>query len=309
MEEGDSKNIGVISKGKDTVIAEATPTVAEALRGQFDQFTRAERQLADTLLAHYPVSGLSSITALAESALVSTPTVVRLVKKLGFSGYPQFQARLREELAATISSPVAKHERWAERAPEAHILNRFAEAAIDNLHRTLSRFDTQTFDAVAELLADTDRQVAIVGGRITRSLADYLFTHMQVIRDGLSLVPSTTSTWPHYLLGMRPGDVLVVFDIRRYETELIRFVEMARAREATIVLFTDQWGSPAAKHAHHVLPCRIEVPSAWDSTMVMLFVVEALIAAVQTQRWETTRDRFNELEGLFDQARLFKKFT
>ena len=82
---------------------------------------------------------------------------------------------------------------------------------------------------------------------------------MQVIRDGLSLVPSTTSTWPHYLLGMRPGDVLVVFDIRRYETELIRFVEMARAREATIVLFTDQWGSPAAKHADHVLPCRIEV--------------------------------------------------
>jgi DNA-binding MurR/RpiR family transcriptional regulator len=43
--------------------------------------------------------------------------------------------------------------------------------------------------------------------------------------------------------------------------------------------------------------------------MVMLFVVESLIAAVQTQRWETTRDRFNELEGLFDQARLFKKFT
>jgi len=83
---------------------------------------------------------------------------------------------------------------------------------------------------------------------------------------------------------------------------------MAQGREATIVLSTDKWDSPAAKHANHVLPCRIEVPSAWESTMVMLFIVESLIAAVQTQRWETVRDRFNELEGL-GVSRLLKKFT
>lgn len=285
------------------------PTVAEALRSQFDALTRAERQLADTLLAHYPVAGLSSITALAEKAQVSTPTVARLVKKLGFGGYGEFQASLRSELEETISNPIAKHERWAEGAPDAHILNRFAEAVSTNMHRTLGRFDTESFDAVAALLGDTERNVAIVGGRITRSLADYLFTHMQVIRDGLSLVPSTASTWPHYLLSMKPGDVLVVFDIRRYENDLLRFVEMARERDVVVVLFTDQWGSPAAKHAQHVFNCRIEAPSAWDSSVVTLFVVEALIAAVETLRWEATRERMRELEHLFDQTRLFKKFT
>lgn len=285
------------------------PTVAEALRSQFEAFTRAERQLADTLLSHYPVAGLSSITALAEKAQVSTPTVARLVKKLGFKGYPDFQASLRDELEATISSPIAKHDYWAEGAPDEHILNRFAEAVTNNLRGSLGRIDTRSFDEVAEMLADTQRDVFIVGGRITRSLGDYLFTHMQVIRDRLTLVKPNSSTWPHYLLSMKAGDVLVVFDIRRYENDLLRFVEMARERDVVVVLFTDQWGSPVSKHAQHIFNCRIEAPSAWDSSVVPLFILEALIAAIENLRWEATRERMGVLEDLFDRTRLFRKLA
>ena len=83
---------------------------------------------------------------------------------------------------------------------------------------------------------------------------------------------------------------------------------MARAREATIVLFTDQWGSPVAKHAQHVFNCRVEAPSAWDSTAIMLVVVEALIAATENLRWDATRERMEVLEDLFDRTGLLKKF-
>ena len=48
--------------------------------------TRAERQLATHILGHYPVSALGSITALAKAAEVSTPTGVRLVQNLGYTG-------------------------------------------------------------------------------------------------------------------------------------------------------------------------------------------------------------------------------
>ncbi|SDG38766.1 transcriptional regulator, RpiR family [Limimonas halophila] len=287
---------------------ETPKTVAEALRQRFEDLTRAERQLADTLLSHYPAAGLGSITALAEKADVSTPTVARLVKKLGFTGYPDFQASLRGELEATTTGPITKHDARTEEAPDEHMLNRFAETVTSNLRSTFSRIDPASFDAVAELLADHSRGVSIVGGRITRALADYLFTHMQVIRDGVTLVPSTASGWPHYLLSMSPGDVLVVFDVRRYENDLVRFAEIAREREVTVVLFTDQWGSPVSKHAQHVFNCGIDAPSAWDSSAVMLVVVEALIAAVENLRWDATRERMEVLEDLFDRTGLLKKF-
>ncbi len=283
-------------------------TIAEIIRDRFTDLTRAERQLANALLDNYPVSGLGSVTVVAEAGGVSTPTVVRMVKKLGFRGFPEFQAILRSELEAAISNPIAKHDRWAAHAPDTHILNRFADAVMTNMQQSLSQIDIDVFDAVVELLADRSRSIHVVGGRITRSLADYLFTHMQIIRTGMTLVASNSNTWPHYVLNMNDGDVLIIFDIRRYEHGMLHLSEMAKARGTTVVLFTDQWASPVAKHARYTINARIEAPSAWDSSAVTLVVLEAMIAAVQTLTWGETRDRIKTLEGLFDQTKLFKKF-
>ncbi|WP_420405672.1 MurR/RpiR family transcriptional regulator [Nisaea sp.] len=286
-----------------------TGTVAERIRRRFESLTRAERQLTNVILENYPVSGLGTITTLAETAEVSTPTAARMARKLGFGGFPEMQAALRSELEATLSNPISKHDSWAANAPDTHILNRFADAVTDNLRQTLQQLDLEDFNAVVDLLNDPERNIYVVGGRISRSMADYFFTHMQVIRDGVTLISPNSNTWPHYVLNMKEGDVLVAFDIRRYEHDTQRLAEMAKERGARLVLFTDQWGSPAAKHASHSFRARIEAPSAWDSSAVILFIIEALIAAVQTERWEETRDRMRALEQLFDQTKLFRKFT
>lgn len=285
-----------------------TFTVAERIRDKFQSLTRAERQLANAFLENYPMLGLNSITSAAEAADVSTPTVVRMSKKLGFKGFPDMQSALRGELEATISNPITKHDRWAENAPDTHILNRFAEAAMENMHQTLKQINTDEFNAVVDLLKDKKRAVHVVGGRITRSLADYFFTHMQVIRKDLTLVASNSNTWPHYVLNMEEGDILVAFDIRRYEHDILRLAELATEKGLTLILFTDQWGSPAAKHATHSFHSRIEAPSAWDSSVVTLFILEAIIAAVETETWGETKDRMKTLETLFDQTSMFRKF-
>lgn len=284
-------------------------TVAERISRLFETLTHAERKLSNVMLENYPVSGLGTITALAETAEVSAPTVARMARKLGYGGFPELQTALRTELEATLSNPITKHDSWAANAPDTHILNRFADAVTDNLRQTLQQLDLEDFDAVVDLLSDPSRNIYVVGGRISRSMADYLFTHMQVIRDRVTLIPANSNTWPHYVLNMTEGDVLVAFDIRRYEHDIHRLAEMATEQGAQLVLFTDQWGSPAAKHASHGFRARIEAPSAWDSSVVIMFILEALIAAVETERWEETRNRMKTLEQLFDRTKLFRKFT
>jgi DNA-binding MurR/RpiR family transcriptional regulator len=284
-------------------------TIIENIQSRFDEFTRAEKQLVSQLLDNYPVSGLGSITSLAKRADVSTPTVARMVHKLGFEGFPQFQQALRDELGAKISSPIDKHERWAENAPDTHVLNRFAEAVIQNVRGTFSQIDPVQFDACCDLLADSSRTVHIVGGRITRSLADYFFTHLQVIRSRVTHMTSNSNAWPHYILDMSEGDILVIFDVRRYENDLLRLAEMTRERGVRIVLFTDQWGSPISKLATYKFNSRIEAPSAWDSSIVTMLTEEAIIAGVQERNWDVTRERIETLDDLFNRTRLFRKFT
>lgn len=282
-------------------------TIEEQLRAAMPDLTRAERQLATHVLTHYPVAALGSITVLARSAEVSTPTVVRLCQKLGFKGYPDLQSSLRSEVEAMLVSPLAKHDRWAGGAPDTHILNRFADAVVQNLQATLRQIDHAEFDAAARLLADPGRAVYVIGGRITHALADYFVTLMKVVRPQVTLLSGLSNTWPPALLDMKAGDVLVVFDIRRYENSVLQLVELAVEQGAEVILVTDRWVSPAAVHARHTLVAHIEAPSAWDSTVSITVLVETLLASVQTLTWAETEARLKRLEALYDRSRFFRR--
>ena len=290
-------------------MTELPETIAERLQRFLNDLTRAERQLAASILENYPVSGLGTITTVAQNADVSTPTVARMVQKLGYKGFPQFQAELRKELQAKISGPIAKRDTWADKAPEGHILNRFTEAVIDNISQSLAQIESTDFDAACALLADPDRVIYVVGGRITRALADYFFLHMQVLRPQVTHIQSISNAWPHYLLDMKPGDVVVIFDVRRYENSTLKLAEMAAERGAKIILFTDQWRSPVSKFADHCFSSRIVVPSAWDSSVTHMLLLETVIADVQERTWPDTRERMELLEDMFDRTRFFRKFT
>jgi len=290
-------------------VFESADTISERLKKGFAALTRAERQLADMILENYPVSGLGTITIVAKNAKVSTPTVARLVQKIGYKGFPDFQAALRRELQDKVSDPIAKREVWAQKAPDGHILNRFTEAVIGNIRRSLGQVDIQTFDSSCEILSDLERSVYVVGGRITRSLADYFFLHMQVARPDVTHIQSISNAWPHYLLDLKAGDVLVVFDVRRYENSTLKLAEMAAERGAKIILFTDQWCSPVANYSEQVFTCRIVVPSAWDSSVALMLLLETVIAEVQERTWPVTRKRLQSLEEMFDRTKFFRKFT
>lgn len=288
-------------------MAAMATTVEERLRAALPELTRAERQLALRVLDQYPVAALGSITALAKSAGVSTPTVVRLVQKLGFKGYPDFQGSIRSEVEAMLVSPLVKHDRWAAAAPDTHILNRFGDTVLANLTATLAQIDHAEFDAIAGLLADEGRQVFAMGGRITHAIADYFVTLMLAVRPDVRLLPNLSNAWPVALIDLKAGDVLLVFDIRRYENAVLQLVEMAREQGAEVILITDPWISPAAVHARHRLIAQIEAPSAWDSMVSITVLVETLLAAVQDLRWEKTAERMERLEDLFARTRFFRK--
>lgn len=282
-------------------------TVREAIRTRYAALTVSERKFAQTLLDNYPAAGLASITIAAANADVSTPTLARLVQKLGFKGYPQFQQALLSELEAKASGPTQRRDQWASEAPESHLLNRFATAIGDNIQQTLANVDSAQFDSAVQILAATDRRLYVVGGRISRALADYAFTHFQAVRQRITHMTSSSATWPHYVLDMEEGDVLLLFDMRRYETNLLRLAQLATDRGVRVILITDQWASPVATHASHTFHCWTQIPSAWDSNTSTMMLLEALIAAVQEADWPHARDRYERLDAIFDAARLFEK--
>ncbi|WP_428978287.1 MurR/RpiR family transcriptional regulator [Oricola thermophila] len=287
-------------------MSDTLPSVKMRIQERMETLTPSERQIVSVLLQDYPVAGLGSITELARSAGVSTPTVIRTARKLGFDGFPDMQGAIREEIAAQIKEPISRRDAGRANARDDHTLNQFADAVSSNIRNTLQRLNPDAFDAVVKILADPSRHVYVAGGRITRSNADYFFNHLQIIRPNVTLMSQTPNVWPQYLLDMGRKSVLVLFDIRRYETDLAKLAKLAKDRDCTIVLFTDQWGSPISRLADHCFHALVEAPSSWDSTIAIMLIVEALIADVQAARWDESKGRIEELESMFGKTRLFR---
>lgn len=278
--------------------------VRDKIKEMQGNFTAAERRLASLLLNDSFVAGLQSITKLAEGAEVSTASVVRLARKLGYDGFSDFQDAMREEVAARVKQPLAKLETSAHSDGRDHIISRFAQAMTDNINATIDRLDLEEFDAAAQLLSDLSRDIHFLGGRITRSNAHYFFNHLQIIRPKVRLLDSSPSVWPQALLDMGASSTLVVFDIRRYEKNLERLAELMVAQGGNIVLFTDQWGSPIEQYATHCFRSMVEVPSSWDSTLAMNFLIETLVADIQSR--SSSADRITALENMIGETRIFR---
>lgn len=274
-------------------------SVAEQIHACFGQLAPAERKAARLLLTNYPVAGLDSLPELARRSAVSHPTILRLISKLGYSGFPAFQTALREELGARLMSPLGKpRDRSPNSSGASNFLAHFAETACDNIRQSAAMLPVSEFEGTVSLLLESARSVYLLGGRFTDSIATYLYMHLRVLRPSVAHITGPPVSWSEYLLDIDEGAVLVVFDIRRYQDDVVAFANEAAGRGARVVLFTDQWLSPIAGVATHVLPVRIEVPSSWDSSSAMLVLVEALIARVNNHEWDDLAERIAELEQL-----------
>jgi DNA-binding MurR/RpiR family transcriptional regulator len=269
--------------------------VGELVRQRLDSLSPAERRLARTLLASYPIAGLESVARFAERAGVSPPTVTRFIAKLGFRGYPEFQENLRDEVQARLSSPLARYRDEPQRDSA---IKTALDVSAHNLKATEELLSERDVKEAVELLAEVRRRVMVLGGRVSAPLARYLAAQLHLLRPGIGLVDSERSTPAQQLIDMRKTDVLVVFDYRRYQQDTIECARIAAGRGCDVVLFTDPWLSPASAFARQVLVTSVETVGPFDSLVGATAVVEALVTGVLARLGSRAEARMQNLERL-----------
>lgn len=272
--------------------------VADRIREALPDLPKAERRVARAILAAYPVAGLETVARLAARANVSGPTIIRLVSRLGFEGFPAFQQALLGELDERATSPLLQYQQRTFSA-DVGVVPRSRQVLMDALDRSLSELDLRAFDRVVELLTDERRRVFTAGGRFTGLAAKSLAMHLEILRPGARhLEPAD---WIAYAMDARRGDLLVAFDVRRYQRTTVELGQRAARQGATVVLVTDPWMSPLAADAEVVLSVAVDAPSPFDSQISVNGLVETLVAAIVERMGRFPEDRLAAYDRLWEQ--------
>ncbi|HWF80488.1 MAG TPA: MurR/RpiR family transcriptional regulator [Streptosporangiaceae bacterium] len=269
-------------------------TVAE--RVQVAHLTPAERKVVRVLLADYPVRGLAPVARLAADAGVSAPTVLRLVSKLEFDSYADFQQALKSEVSARLSSPLSMHGVSDESAqPDA--LTRSQRSLCDGIEASFASLPKAEFEHAVGLLSDPRRGVTLIGGRFSSMLAEHLAAHLRILRPNVRVVSAADRI--SSMLDIGRGDVLVAFDYRRYQHDTVRLAMIAKRQGATLIAFTDPYLSPLAAQADVILTTSVASASPFDALTPALALVETVIAALVDKLGTAPRERMARYDALF----------
>ncbi|TIW72703.1 MAG: MurR/RpiR family transcriptional regulator, partial [Mesorhizobium sp.] len=222
-------------------------SIAELISDRIGAMPAGERRAAQTLIANYPLIGLKTVAEFSAAAGVSSPTILRFVARLGFQNYPEFQSALQDELAAQLQSPASRTLNPA--SPGGGAVSPMLEATLENMRETFRHLSDKQLADIAAKLAERRGKTFLIGGRFTDPLARYMAAHLAIVQPDVYHLAGQESIWRDRLIDMGKRDVLVIFDIRRYQDSLVRFAETAHQRGVQIVLFTDQWLSPIARFA------------------------------------------------------------
>ena len=168
-------------------------SIAQLLRDRIGELPNAERRVARALLAGYPTAGLETVAKLAERAETSPPTVVRLIGRLGFGGFGEFQQALRSEIDEREAFPLTMVAA-AQGSPELQsgtsgLLHSGAAVTCDAIRATLGALPNDEFDRAVALLADHGRRITVMGGRFSRLLGHLLALHLMQLRDDVRVLP------------------------------------------------------------------------------------------------------------------------
>lgn len=270
------------------------------LRQDAAGMTRSERRVARALLRTNLRAARGTLAMLASEADVSAPSVLRFISRLGFEGFATFQQAVEIEFTERVSSPAKQLDSRKMTGLDANAF--LAEAhkqLVASIDATFEAISGKDFDRAAALLRNPKRNIYILGGRFSRLFAEYLTWRLYQLRVDVRAAGTTSIvlTKEEELPEIGRSTVLVAFDFRRYQMDVIEFARAAVEQGAILIVITDTWMSPMVDFASVVLPVHIESPWGQDSFANGAVLIELLFGRILSECDDEAFSRLRVLEG------------
>lgn len=276
------------------------------LKNNLDTFSKRQKLIASYILENYDKAAYMTAAALSETIGVSESTVVRFAAEIGFLGYPQMQKRLRQ-LTVTQSTSLKRMEIASRHLDDENILSSVLKSDVRMIEHTLEDIDKVQFDSSVSAILKA-KNIYITGVRSAASLATFTDFYLRLMFDNTKLISSADpADMFEQAMHIDENDVIIGMSFPRYSKNMIKLLEFASKRGATVIGITDSITSPIVRVSNYSLIAKSDMNSFVDSLVAPFSVVNALIAALGMKKREQIKNTFENLENIWDEYEVYDK--
>lgn len=230
-------------------------TIEQRIRSGYGDMRKSEQRAADYILDHLNQVRELSLDRLANEAEVSQPTVIRMLKALGFKGYREFRDQLLGEYARDEEGegkttplygyPLHKGERLED------IPRNMTAMTERMLQETLKNFSVKTYKQIVEVLKHA-RIIDIY------SVENSEVTAQDFVAKLLYLGFSCRHFGDHYYQRIAAGsltseDVAVGISYSGSSKDTVDVMKTAKKAGATTIVLTNFKDSPISRYADYLI--------------------------------------------------------
>lgn len=206
----------------------------------------AERKVADFILANPDEAAHMVINEIAHQAGVSVPSVTRLARKLGYSGFMDFRVSLASGTSSINredSLPISRDDN------DEQLTKKIMIGHMSAIESTLRVLDYSKFSGLADLIFEAKR---IVWFGIGNAIEVAAVSSNSLCRLGIdSVVINDRAIMRSYAKFLKPGDIAIAVTRTGKTAKTLEALRTAKASGATTVLITNLVNSPGEPFADY----------------------------------------------------------
>lgn len=264
------------------------------VRDALDDLPPAERRLGE-FVCDFPADLASySASELASLAHVSNATVTRFVRRLGYDTYEESRRHARQEKQTGSRLFLSS----ASDAAGSGTLASHVSQTVANLEQTFVSIREAEIDAVVDTMLGA-RKNWVIGFRSSQPFAAYLQWQMIQVVDNIVAIPGPGQTLGEYLASIAPGDMVVVFALRRRIAKMDDLLQAIEKRGAKLLYITDE-GAPFRASAKWHFHCQTLAPGPLFNHVSVMALCHLLITRAIEKAGTAGRKRLRDIEAFGD---------
>lgn len=275
------------------------------IQAKYKRLSKGQKRIAEYILDNYDKVAFMTASNLGKIVGVSESTVVRFANALGYEGYPKLQKALQESIKTKLTT-VQRLELSKDLDSGTNIYRRLMNADIDSIRKAIEELDTDLITQIAEEI-NSAKRVFVLGLRSSSVLANYLSFYLSFMMDNVQVVPTGAHDVFDKIVDASEGDILIAISFPRYSNTTMEVCKYAKREGATVVALTDTVLSPLSDVAEHSLYAKFDITTFIDSLVAPMSVLNALILAVSVERRGFLEEKFNKLEGIWDEFNTYSE--